>query len=139
MSDQTDPGVIEWFFRGLSVAMSLLAAGFAYILRTNATKLRAIDIRQDATDKLVQESRLDIKNAEISVKNLQIHVTENFCNKGEIQTSLARVHDKIEDGNRKTEELGERMADKVDNLRKEISADIRSAMQVALHQVPPVT
>jgi hypothetical protein len=136
-SDPLDPTVIDWFFRGLAAISPFLALVGGYILRLNSNRLTSIEERQGYVEGLAQDNRLAIKEAEILVANLRTHITENFCNKVDIQQSLARVHEKIEDGNKKTDEINTSVGNKIDQLRRDLQADIRSAISVALHQTAP--
>lgn len=141
MSDSTDPTIMDWIFKGLAVVATFLGGvitlGGGYILRLSAGRIKAIEVRQTATETLARQNQLDIKDAGVAVLRLQNHITENFCNKADIQASLSRVHEKIEDGNDKTEKLNENMSNKIDQLRRDLQQDIRSAIGIAVHAEPP--
>lgn len=137
MSDDAQaPTLLDWVFRGFAAIGPLAAVAFGYILRTNASRMEALQTRQDGLEEMANQNRIDIKDTEISMKTLQIHITENFCNKADIQSSLARVHEKIEDGNEKTDKLAESMGNKIDQLRRDLQDDIRSAMALAAKLEP---
>lgn len=137
MSDDAQaPTLLDWIFRVFAAIGPIAAVSFGYILRTNASRVESIEIKQEALEAMANQSRIDIKDTEISMKTLQIHITENFCNKADIQASLARVHEKIEDGNEKTDKLAENMGNKIDQLRRDLQDDIRSAMALAASLEP---
>jgi len=152
MSEQaTDPTILDWFFRGLTAVWAVALVIGGLVLKSNGEKfddvdkkfaetkadLSAVGVRADTADKAAQANLLAIKSIELSIKNteldmarLQIHITENFCNKADIQGSLQRVHEKIEDGNKKTDDLNETVGKKIDDLRRDLQSDIRAAIEI---------
>lgn len=127
--------IIDWVFRGFSTMGPLIAVVFGYIMRLNANRIDTITGRLDSSENMAQQNRLDIKDTELSMANLKTHIAENFSNKLDIQSSLARIHEKIEDGNKKTDEGNEKMNNKIDQLRRDLQSDIRNA--IAVRSVSP--
>lgn len=68
------------------------------------------------------------KDMEIEMGKLRLHISENYASKPDIQASLERVHEKIEAGNKKTDDMNEAVSNKIDQLRRDLQADIRSAL-----------
>lgn len=132
--------LLEWLFRivafvGAAVG-PLIGVVFAFIVKTGSERIRVIETKHDDLEKAVRVNQLNIKETEISMERLKTHISDNFCNKVDIQASLQRVHEKIEDGNKKTDDLAESVGSKIDQLRRDLQADIRSAITIARHQAP---
>lgn len=128
MSDSASPTILDWIFRGLAAVGPVCGIAFGYVLNLNRKRSDDFERRLIAAEGLVQENRLAVVNGELALTKLHLEITENFTNKVDMNASLQRVHEKIEDGNKKTDELSETVVNKIDQLRRDLQADIRSAI-----------
>lgn len=68
---------------------------------------------------IAQKAQHDVVKVDGKIKDLHIHVTENFSNKIETNAAIARVHKQIE-------KMGDEIAKRVDTLQTNVRQDIQS-------------
>lgn len=112
----------------LAVICPFAIAGVGYILTTYSKRVDALEVQVNEALALGQKNQLAIKDGETAMERLRTHVSENFANKIDIQQSLARVHEKIEEGNKKTDLINENVGNKIDQLRRDMQTDIRASL-----------
>lgn len=120
--------ILDWAAKGLAVVASIFTAMGALILSRYNKRVDDLEDRIKGAETLGQQNQLGLQKGETSMAMLKTYVSENFANKTDIQQSLSRVHEKIEEGNRKTDQLGDNFGNKIDQLRRDVQSDIRATL-----------
>lgn len=117
------------FWEWVAWAVQGILTAFAVVIWWNWRKLVSqveTDValnkaRHDETKREIHQLDLNQRDTVLAITNLKLYITENFSGKAETNASLGRVHGKIE-------KLSEDVLHHIDNLRRDIKADIQSAI-----------
>jgi hypothetical protein len=115
--------------RSLSVLAAPLAVLGGWVLHLFGRRISNIEDRVSSNSQKISANQLEIKDTEVKMAQLRTYMSENFSDKADVQSSLARVHAQIEEGNRLTHTIRENIAAQIDALRRDIKSDIIQALQ----------
>lgn len=119
---------IKLILQIIGLVWPIAIGGISWWLSQNSKRIDVLDDEVKSVKELHQQGMLKISEQRTAMAELRSYVLENFADKGDIQNSLSRVHEKIEEGNRKTDQINENVGNKIDQLRRDMQADIRASL-----------
>lgn len=98
---------LEWIFRGFGLVGSGASVVFWWLFN-------GLDNRLKDVETLAHKNQLDIARSESAMLKIQSAITE------QVGQSIQRVHDKIEGGNRYTNEQIQTLEEKLDTFKETV-------------------